>query len=340
MDLTNRRAIHHTAANALNQAGRDGKMLFLCYSGITTVLSLLSLAISYVLDLRIAQTGGLSNMDLRSVLSTIQSVLPIAQIIISSCLGFAYQQNVLSMARSQGADYRTLPSGFRHFFLLFRLALLQTLIYIAVALVAVQLSSIIFTFTPYAQVYFDAVEPLVNSMSVLGTVPTLDEATTTAILEACMPAVWIFVGVLLLLALPVYFRYRMSMFCLADNPRMGAFMAMHKSRIMMRRHCFNLLKLDFTMWWFYLLQVLITLILYSDLLLPILGSQLPWSQNASAYLFNGFAVLIQFAVYYFTLNRVNVTYAVAYDILQLSCQPKQPVQPEQSGKPFPFQTEL
>ncbi len=337
MDFRNRRAIHHAAANALNRAGEDSKKLFLCYSGTITALSLLSLVVSYVLDLRIAETGGLSNMGLRSILSTVQHILPIAQIIISTCLGFSYQQNVLSMARGQGADYRTLPGGFRHFFLLVRLTLLQGLIYFAVGFVAMQLSSIIFTFTPFAQAYYEAVEPLVNSMSVMGTVPALDEATTAAILNACMPAVWIFIGVLLILIVPVYFRYRMSMFCLADEPRMGAFLAMHKSRLMLRKRCFDLLKLDFTMWWFYVLQVLISLVLYSDMLLPILGVQLPWSQNASAYLFNGFAVLIQFAVYYFTLNRVNVTYAVAYDTLQ---QPVQPEQPAQPNKPFPFQTEF
>ena len=337
MDLKNRRAIHHTAALALDRAGQEGKMLFLCYCGITTALSLLSLVISYVLDLRIAQTGGLSNMGLRSVLSTAQSALPIAHVIISTCLGFAYQQNVLSMARGQGADYRTLGQGFRHFFLLVRLALLEGLIYFALAFVSIQLSSIIFTFTPYAQTYYEAVEPLVNSMSVLGTVPTLDEATTAAILDACMPAVWIFAGVLLMLALPVFFRYRMSMFCLADEPRMGAFMALRKSRFLMRKRCLDLLKLDFTMWWFYGLQVLISLVLYSDMLLPILGVQLPWSRNASAYLFNGFAVLLQFTLYYFTLNRVNVTYAVAFDALQ---QPREPEKEIQPSKPFPFQTEF
>ncbi len=337
MDFKNRRAIHQTAADALNRAGEEGKRLFLCYSGTITALSMLSLVISYVLDLRIAETGGLSNMGLRSVLSTVQYILPIAQIIVSTCLGFSYQQNVLSMARGQGADYRTLPQGFRHFFLLVRLALLQGLIYFAVGFVAMQLSSIIFAFTPFAQAYYEAVQPLVDSMSVLGTVPALDEATTNAILQACMPAVWIFMGVYLLLFVPVYFRYRMSMFCLADEPRMGAFLAMHKSRLMLRKRCFDLLKLDLTMWWFYALQVLISLVLYSDMLLPILGIQLPWSQNASAYLFNGFAVLLQFAVYYFTLNRVNVTYAVAYDALQ---QPREPETEAQPNKPFPFQTEF
>lgn len=337
MDFRNRRAIHQAAADAVNRAGKEGKKLFLCYSGTITALSLLSLAVSYVLDLRIAETGGLSNMGLRSVLSTVQYILPIAQVIISTCLGFSYQQNVLSMARGQSADCRTLPYGFRHFFLLLRLALLEGLIYFAVGFVSMQLSSIIFTFTPFAQAYYEAVEPLVDSMSVLGTVPALDEATTNAILAACMPAVWIFLGVYLILFIPVYFRYRMSMFCLADEPRMGAFLALHKSRLMLRKRCFDLLKLDLTMWWFYALQVLISLVLYSDMLLPILGIQLPWNQNASMYLFNGFSVLLQFAVYYFTLNRVNVTYAVAYDTLQ---QPRDPQKAAEPNKPLPFQTEF
>lgn len=340
MDYRNRRAIHSRAAEVLSQAGQTEKQLILVFCGITTLMSLLSLAVSYILDLQIAETGGLSNIGLRTVLSTVQSFLPIAQIVVSVCMGFSYQQNILRIARGGCGDYRTLGQGFLHCGVLLRLSLLEGLIYFAIGFVSVQLSSIIFAMTPYAAAYFAVMEPVLDSVSSLGTIPVLDEATADAILDACLPAVWIFLGLFLLLSVPVFFRYRLSRLVLADDPRTGAFAALRKSRTLLRRRCMELLKLDFSLWWFYLMQVLIAMVLYADLLLPLMGISLPWNEDTVLFMVNIASLTLQFAVYYIALNRVNVAYALFYDALLTRHDEAAPAIRQDPPKNLPFQTDF
>ena len=55
-----------------------------------------------------------------------------------------------------------------------------------------------------------------------------------------------------------------------------------------------------------------------------LGIRLPWSDTVSYYGFFAAYLAVQFAIYYFLRNRVEVTYALAYDSLR-------PREPENNG---------
>ena len=70
MNIRDRRAIHHAAGQRLAQTQGDARKILLIYLGIVTALSMAVAVISVVLSSRISNTGGLSNMGLRSVLST------------------------------------------------------------------------------------------------------------------------------------------------------------------------------------------------------------------------------------------------------------------------------
>ena len=62
----------------------------------------------------------------------------------------------------------------------------------------------------------------------------------------------------------------------------------------------------------------------ADVLLPLCGITLPFSDTVSYFLFLSLSLALQFAVYYFAMNRIAVTYAVAYATLL----PKQEAEPE------------
>ena len=86
--------------------------------------------------------------------------------------------------------------------------------------------------------------------------------------------------------------------------------------MMMRRNCLNLLKLDLHLWWFYLASMLASLVCYGDAILPMLGITLPFSDDFSFYLFYGLYWILQFAIFYFLRNGVEVSYALAYDSIR------------------------
>ncbi|MBP3674360.1 MAG: DUF975 family protein [Oscillospiraceae bacterium] len=316
MDIRNRRAIQNTAAQNLAAAPGDPKNTALVYAGGTALLALAVSIISYLLGLQIDSTGGLGNMGLRSMLSTIQYVLPLAQSVVILCIGFGYDNAVLRMSRRQESSPRTLLDGFRYFGPLFRLTLLQAVIYFAIAFVVMYISAQIFVMTPLADDFWEIMLPLVSSSTVLDSEIMLDDATLVAATEAMLPMIPIFLVLFLAAAAPIYYQYRMANFALLDDPQRGAIAAMRESRTMMKRNRLNLFKLDLSFWWFYLLEALIAVLAYGDTLLPMLGISFPWSDTFSYYLFYVVSLALQVGLYYLFLNRVNVTYATAYEALR------------------------
>ena len=328
MNLRDRRAIHHTAAQSLANAKGDPRKILLIYLGIITGLSLFVAAASLILSNRIANTGGLGNMGLRSVLSTIKSVLPMAQSLVFLGLEMGYTTMALKIVRGESVSNETLFGGFQRFFPYLRAQILLGLLYLGLGLASIYPSAYIFLSLPMAEGFYEVITPLMESTSALNGTITLDEATLAAATEAMMPALWIYGVAFLLLFIPTYYRYRMVIYRLIDQPHPGALRAMRESRSLMRRNYFALFRLDLTLWWFYVLQALILALCYCDMLLPMIGITLPWSENVSYFVFLSLSLLLQFVVYYFSMNRVAVTYATAYTTLHLTEeQPKQPVTP-------------
>lgn len=332
MDIRNRRAIHARAAEVLSAAPSDPRMIALFYTAICAVMALVSSLLTGFLTDRIADTGGLSGMGLRSILSTGQTVLPIIQLVISVCLNLGYHFAVLRLTRGEVARPQTLLEGFRNFGPILRAVLFQSLLYLSYGIVAMYLAAFLFMATPFAKPFYTVMEPLMNSPSVLSGEVLVDEATLLAASEALMPMIWIWLGLFLLLFLPAYYGYRMTNFCIADNPRWGALRSLHMSKMMMRRNRIALFKLDLSMWWFYALQILISVICYGDMILPLLGISLPWSSTFSYYFFFVLSLVLQIVTYYFLMNRVYVAYALAYEGLQ---GPKEPEKPKEPNFPFP-----
>ena len=315
MNIRERRAIHDSAAQALDRAPQ-AQQIALVYAAVCIGLSLLSTVVSLLLSDKIAGTGGLGNIGIRSVLSTGQSVLPLINYIITACLTLGYHIAILSFTRGYDASTRTLTQGFRYWGAILRTLLLQAFVYTGVFFAATYLSSFIFMATPYSKSFIAVMEPYLSSLTVLSDSLVLDEALLMTAMEALMPMMWILGAVCLVLMLPLFYRFRMVNFVLADDPQRGAFHAILKSRMLMRRNCFALFRLDLTLWWFYAAQLLITLVCYGDMLLPLVGVELPFSADFSYFLFYGLFLAAQFLAAYFFGNYIQVVYAQVYNALK------------------------
>ena len=315
MNIRARRAIHETAANVVRNTPAASRIV-LIYALICCALSLGGSLVSTLLSDRIAGTGGLGNIGLRSVLSTGQSVLPLVTFIVTACLNLGYHTAILCFIRGFDASSQTLFGGFRNFGPLLRCLFFQGLVYFGVGLAATYASSFIFMMTPFAAGFMEVMEPTLNSLTVMDTTFMPDEATLMAAAQAMMPMMWILLALCLVLMVPLYYRFRMVMFALADDPRKGALHAMRKSRFLMRKNCFALFRLDLDLWWYYLGVLLINAVCYGDVLLPMVGVTFPWSSTVSFYLFFLLSLMMQLALQYFAMNRVFAVYAVAYDALQ------------------------
>lgn len=320
MSIPSSKYLKVKAANRL-ESGKDPKKVILVYSAVVALSALAVNVVQFILDSQISKTGGLQNIGTRSALSTLSSVLPLVQTLVLMCLGLGYTAAVLRLVRRQYASEKTLKAGFERFWLLLRTRLLQALIYGGIAFLLSYVAMAIFMLSPFS----DRLSSLALSLSAAGAITPEALLNNTALLasayEALMPMMVIYCILLVIVIWAVSYRFRLVDYLLIDQPQLGALSALRTSRQKMKGHIKELFKLDISFWWYYLLRALSAGLIYLDMVLAIL---LPLSPTASF-----FGVILaylgsDFALNYFFLNRVEMAYALFYDILN-------PQQPPQEG---------
>ena len=321
MDLHNRRGLKDAAKASLSEAPNDPKKIILIHTGLSVALMLLLVVLDFVLSNQIENTGGLSGLGTRSLLTTVQSLLQLVQLVALPFWEIGYLFCAMKMARKEAAEPASLLEGFRRFGPFLRAMLLQGVIYFGIMVICIYIGTQIFMFTPFAEPMLESMMPLMSDAAALENTEVLNEAMVQAMEQSFLPLLAIIGGLFCIVAVPISYWFRMVNYALLDDPKKGAIAAMGRSRQLMRNHCFSLFQLDLSFWWYYLLQVLLNVVCYGDVLLSMAGVTLPWSGDVSFFLFYILFLVGQLVLYYFARNQVEVTYALAYDSL---CPPRNP----------------
>lgn len=325
MDPLNRRALKAAARNSLAAAPYDPKKIVLIHTGITVAISLLGTLINFLLGQQIQNTGGLSGLSARSMLSTTQSVL---QLLVAVALPFweaGYRFATINIARAKEAPPSTLLEGFRRSWPLIKAAALQGIIYFGVGIVCFFVSSQIFMMTPLSDPLFGIAESLSTDTTILESEFLLDEATLMAIMDAYVPMMLLFMVLFLTVMLIVSYQFRMVNYLLLDHPDMKAKEALRISRYQLRGHKASLFKLDLSFLWFYILQTIASLLAYGDYLLTLFEVPLPVSTEVAFFVFLLISLVCQGGLYVLARNQVEVTYAHFY------CQHALPLRKENTS---------
>lgn len=293
--------IKQTAATLLDQAVCDPKKLALFYAGATAIFSLICSVLSYLLGLAADRSGGLSGLALRSMLGSGQVVLSLLSTLVMPLFQMGFVFCALGYSKKEPVNTRSLLEGFRRWGAVLWLNILLILLLVGIAMVCFYIGALVFTFSPFSASLDNAMQPILND-------PTVTEITEELIYQMLPYMGWLFVmfGIaLLVVGLPFYYRYRMCELALMDGAP-GALAAIKQSKILSRNHRRGMFKLDLSFWWFYLAQLLISLLAYGHELLTALGVTLPISADASSWIFYiaalGIQVLFtwQFAAHYQT----------------------------------------
>jgi uncharacterized membrane protein len=310
MDILNPKNLRQKADMALRR-GREPKKLIYYYAGISLALSLGIFLANLWLDRQISGTGGLGDIGTRAMLGTAQQAIPVLASLLSLCLDLGFLAGLMRISRGQYADHTDLKTGFRKFWPLMRLNCLQMLLYFAVAFLAVQVSSLIFSFTPWAEPLMEVVMPLAMSGAT-----EIDEAVVMQVAELMMPMLILLGIVLIVLLLPLLFRIRMALFCLLDDPKGRAMAAIRESSRMMRRRFGQMLKIDLRLWMYYAASAVSMLVLWADVILAMLGIPFPMEAELFAGVLFGVSLLIQTLCLIFLRPAAEMTYLAAYDALR------------------------
>ena len=315
MNLRNLREIKTFSEDRLQRSASQRRIVAI-YAGLTLGLMALVTVANYLLGLQIDRFGGLSNLGKRTMLSSVQSMLPLVQSLLLMCLDLGYLAAILRVARGMYASEQTLRLGFDRFWLLLRCGICKGLVMTGVTVVSVYLGSMIFVLLPFSESAVEIITPLMSQASLLDTGIVIDDVTYGLLVEAMLPGFAIWGILMLVLGGPMYYNFRMVNYIIIDKPGIGAMRALMESKKMMKGNRLQLLKLDISLWWYYLPSVLVLLVCYGDVLLPMLGVELPVPDEVAFFGFYALYLAASFGIYYLLRNRVEVRYAFAYDVVK------------------------
>lgn len=334
MDSKDRRALKNEAANALAEASYNPKKLVLIYSGATLLLTALLMVIDFLLSQQIDSTGGLGGIGIRSVIATAQSALRLAQVAVLPFWQMGYLYTTLRISRKEHVGPSSLLEGFRRFGPVLRLTLLRSAIFIGIGILAANIASTVFFLTPFATTMLQQLEPILNDAALLENPTALQDAMFAATADAIVPMIIMYAVIFLIISAPFFYRYRMASYYLLDDENPRAMTALRSSRKLMRFLCIDLFKLDFSFWWFYILEALLSVICYGDYILQSLGISLPFSADVGYFIFFGIYLAGQLALYYWRKNELEVTYACTYHAWRDAHDPKQ--EPTPKNQPWVY----
>lgn len=326
MTKRNPRALMQEASERLASASYCPKKLTAIHAGIAAAASLAVALLTYLLGIGIDDTAGLGGISSRAALETAQTVLQVAVSILSPFWALGYISATIHLARGQAATPHSLLAGFRRWGAALRLLMLEGLIYCLAAFFTMQFGASIYAFTPAANELVTLLEGITvtDTSAVYELLSGLDSSAVMRIFWSMLPFMLLPPVVVVLL---LSYRLRLAQYVLMDSPRTGALFAIAVSVRMTRKNCLRLFALDLRFWWFYLLEVLVQVVCYGDLLLPIFGVELGVNAVLASFLFFALAMVCQVGLYVWQKGRIFTCYALFYDDLL----PRQMPEQEQSN---------
>lgn len=297
------------------RVGREPKRVILWYAGLTTALAAILTLLNMWLDSRISGTGGLGSIGIRSTLSTVQALLLPLEMVLTMSLEMGYLNAMMRISRKQYADETDLKAGFSKFFPYLRLNILQGLLYFGIGMIIFYASMYLFLMTPLADKFITVVQPYLNSATVLNPAIDLDEQTLALAMKSLTPLLILFFAVFGIVSILVSYRLRMAAYVLVDDKIPGGIKSLRKSVKMMKGNCMTLFKVDLGFWWYYVLRLLCSAIVYLPEILLLVGIVIPGGMAVTLGLY-GLYLAGLFLVNYFLRNMVECTYLSAYNALR------------------------
>lgn len=311
MNALRPRNLKSNADQALCGATYNPHKLALIHSAAGATLTLALYAVTFWLNHQINQTGGLSGIQNRALLETLQTLLMYANMILLPFWELGFLRAAMNLNRGEEATPSTLLAGFRRFGSLLLGKGLLVLVLMVAMFAGSYAGLLLFSVTPLAADIYAFMEPYATGATVDYAALFADENLMQAMLP-CLPFALIGMAVL---ALPVYYRLRMMDYVLLDDEKTGPFRALRFSMAITRRKCKHLLLLDLSFWWFYLLQIVISAVCYGDVILPALGIDLGMSADVALFVFYAAALVMQVGLYTWIKPKIATTYARFYDEL-------------------------
>lgn len=299
-------ALKNNSRLCLQQASYSPKKLTLLCSGIVIGSSFLTLVLDFLLGLAMENTGGLSGLDTRAILETVSMLAELLVQLLAPLLTMGFLHCTILLARQKEARPKNLLMGLRRWGVILCSSLFQSLLYLCVLYVALQIASIVFAFLPGAMASVEPIMALLQDLQVLA--GNMTDAQLLQFIKPMIPVYIITAVLFVAVSIPLSYRMRLAFYRVMDETRSGPVKAVFESMRLMKGNCIALFKLDLSFWWYYVLQFIVSACLLALLFLP--------GITGLAYLVGyGVCCLLSLLLEYKFLAYVQVSYALFYDAL-------------------------
>lgn len=328
MAVLNPSDLKHTAAQRLSEASFHPRNLVLIHTGVLVALNLIVNGLHLYLTEMIGTTGGLGGLGLRSVLQTAQTVLSYITTFFTPFWTAGLLFSMVSIIRGQEAGPGSLFRGFRRFGSLLSYTLWEVLIYLFLCMGLFYVITFLYLMTPLAAPFLAQMEELLMNPEMFladGTV-NVEALPLDALYPTMLPLVLLFAAVAIPVAIWVSYHFRMGPFLLVESIPRGAFGAFFVSSRLMKGHKWQMAKLDLSFWWFYLIEGILVLVLYLDVILANAGIPLPLDPVPAFFVTIALHGVLQLALHWWKKADVDATYAAAYEAIFREAVPADPSQ--------------
>lgn len=326
MAVLNGKNLRYTALQRLSETNSSPRKLVLIHTGLVVLLNLVVNGLSLYLSNQIGETGGLSGLGMRSILETAQTLLSYFSYLFVPFWTAGFLHAMIRLSRGQEAGTGDLMLGFRRFGRITSHALWELTILIMLCVALTYVISNLFVLTPFAKDFLALIESVEDLNALIlpdGTV-NMELLPMDALGRAMLP-MFIMYGCAFV---PAYiflsYQFRMSLFLLVEGIERGALGSFFVSAKLMKGHKWQMLKVDLSYWWYYALELLLSVVLYLDVILPLLGVELPMDPTVAYFVTIALYGLLQMMLHYWKKPQVDVTYALAYDAIYQEALPKEP----------------
>lgn len=304
MDIQQLKAL---ATQDLAKPNYPAKKMVLIHTAVSLAISLVLSLISFLLGKYADSADGIGALGMQTAVSAVQLFLPFLSLAFSPFWTVGLENVALGYAEGIEVEPQDLLAGFRRWRPVLTSSLMLGVQYLLRAFVASFAAGQLLMYTPFGYPLYQAtMQQLTN--------PNFD---LEAALEPHMPMLT--AGTLILtlagfivLALPLYYRYRMTNYEILQNPDVTGMQALMRSSQLTYRKRKALFKLDMHFWWFFGLNLLVQIIGYGDLLLELAGVTLPISADAASWLFLLVAMVLQTVLFVLVRPKYEVIWARAY----------------------------
>lgn len=279
------------------------------YTAVYLAVGLLVALTTLVCDLLLARTGGLGDIDKRTLISTVEMLIALVAQAFLPLWTAGFTCCAMGFARNQRVESGHLLGGMHRWGVLLRLSLCQSFVYFAASYALLMVVMPLYMMTPWGT-------PLLKTMTELMYLTTATaQEMQEALMVALEPLYIVWIPLVTVLSVFLSYQFRLALYRVLDADSPGAIRAMWQSCRLIHRHRWQLVKLDLSWWWYYLLTALSMCILYVPELLTAFGVTLPVGSNV-AYLLCYLVYAALLGILYLTsLAKVETSYALFYNHL-------------------------